>query len=644
MCGIYFSASQKAQNIPQFFQKFLAVQKFSFLGPNQTCVCLNGDEVDEVVENDRKLRTKLTKSDKRKLDQLPELRRLQLELVRAKNAKNVPLTADLQSELENLQNLELSPDAEYSAEQTLKAVMARGPDFSSVLSFELNETHFLLLSSVLSLRQPYTEQPMANEEIVLQYNGELYGQNCLTGNDTLFLFKRVSDALSLVHGDRRNDAILLALSGLDGEYAFVLTDLKAMKVYFGKDVVGKRSLLLCKELDEILIASVLPNKTGDLLECKGGITYCLNLKDFKLEEFQSSRIDLEGINFNGNITAEEISLKVLALHSKLSYACLVRQDTIDPIFHHTGTINIGVLFSGGLDCTVVAALLAQNYINENKRVEIDLLSVGFENPRTEMTPADLPDRKLGVSSWRELSHLFAGTCVSFRFVQVDVSYEEWLCHKPVVTDLIHPTSTEMDLSIAIAFYFACRSRNCKAIELSEQYMETEIGDYTSQAIVLFSGLGADELFGGYSRHEGVFNNVEENGIELSDLYMELNSELANDLDIIYERNLGRDDRAMTNWGKELRYPYLDQLVIEFAFGEIVPNLKVKFEWKDVTTKKGTKRVKVFERKFILRQLARTLGLKIAAEEPKRAIQFGAKTAKMEIGLSKAKGTDSLQSS
>ena len=103
-------------------------------------------------------------------------------------------------------------------------------------------------------------------------------------------------------------------------------------------------------------------------------------------------------------------------------------------------------------------------------------------------------------------------------------------------------------SIAMAFWFAARGQGC-----------VDGVAYTSNARVLFSGLGADEqvrgcdllffilyyslffsLFpqlGGYSRHKTAF---EKGGWD--SLYNEL------DLDIkrLPERNLGRDDRILSD--------------------------------------------------------------------------------------------------
>lgn len=93
---------------------------------------------------------------------------------------------------------------------------------------------------------------------------------------------------------------------------------------------------------------------------------------------------------------------------------------------------------------------------------------------------------------------------------------------------------------------------------------TRIEGYESNAKVLFSGLGADELFAGYSRHEAIFNSNGGTHDNDDELYQELQESLNYDITIIHERNLSRDDRVVSCWGKELRYPYLDEGFINWV--------------------------------------------------------------------------------
>ena len=59
--------------------------------------------------------------------------------------------------------------------------------------------------------------------------------------------------------------------------------------------------------------------------------------------------------------------------------------------------------------------------------------------------------------------------------------------------------------------------------------------YKSSAKVLFSGLGADEVFGGYARYA----TAHKRGLQ------DLQDEISLDLDRLWERNFNRDDRAIS---------------------------------------------------------------------------------------------------
>jgi len=151
--------------------------------------------------------------------------------------------------------------------------------------------------------------------------------------------------------------------------------------------------------------------------------------------------------------------------------------------------------------------------------------------------------------------------------------------------------------------------------------------YRTRARVLVSGLGADELFAGYTRHNNAF---------MRQGYVGLIEELDLDFQRIGRRNLGRDDRIMSYWAREVRYPYLDGEFLEYALALNVWE-KCGFGQEDSTAKISA----VEPAKKVLRILAIKLGLTGVAHEKKRAIQFGARTAKMETGRGKRKGTDVL---
>lgn len=287
--------------------------------------------------------------------------------------------------------------------------------------------------------------------------------------------------------------------------------------------------------------------------------------------------------------------------------------------------SVAVLFSGGLDCTILARM-CHDLIPLNK--PIDLLNVAFENPRIHgkldpgSSPFELcPDRITGRASHAELIKVCPGR--AWQFVEVNVPYTETQAHRNTVMTLMHPHNTEMDLSISYALYFASRGVGITRPSPASQSMS-----YATTAHVLLSGLGADELFGGYQRHTTAFARQG---------YPGLVEELELDFNRLGKRNLGRDDRIISNSSREVRFPYLDEDFIALAL-QLPATAKCDFGNPQNGSSEDPGQF-LEPGKRALRLLAWQLGMKGVAAEKKRAIQFGARTAKMETG--KTKGTHVL---
>jgi len=131
------------------------------------------------------------------------------------------------------------------------------------------------------------------------------------------------------------------------------------------------------------------------------------------------------------------------------------------------------------------------------------------------------------------------------------------------------------------------------------------------------GAGADEQMAGYSRHRGVFQR---GGTAA------LAAELTMELSRIGKRNLGRDDRCISDHAREARFPYLDEGVVTFL--ATAPLALIA----DLEQPPGV------GDKAVLRRAARELGLRGCTALVKRAIQFGSRIAKLsneECGVSGA---------
>jgi diphthine-ammonia ligase len=220
----------------------------------------------------------------------------------------------------------------------------------------------------------------------------------------------------------------------------------------------------------------------------------------------------------------------------------------------------GVLLSGGLDSSLLALLLAKHkplcYV------------VGVEGA-PDVAAATALARELGLQL-RVLTPTAPALADAL----------------PTIVRTIED-GNPVKVSVAATLWFACAAAQqdgCRA---------------------LFSGLGADELFGGYAR------------IRKSTA---LNRDCLAALRKLHERDLYRDDTITMRHGIELRLPFLDRALVEYA-------LKIPAEHKLRT-----------EEKAILRDAARALGLAEAfSARPKKAAQYGSGTMKLLLKLAKDRG-------
>ncbi|GAB0137160.1 hypothetical protein EsDP_00005440 [Epichloe bromicola] len=521
----------------------------------------------------------------------------------------------------------------------------RGPDHQGTVTTCLADGYATTLafsSTVLSLRGDHVaKQPLVDEttESVLCWNGEAWkirGRE-VQGNDGEAILPLLREASSHSSKDG-GESVLDVLRGIEGPFAFIYYEKAARRLYYGRDRLGRRSLLV-KPGNPFLLASIAdsPPSVG-WTEVEADGIYVLQLPDADIElqpsEYVPIRHDwvdddsfISGIGaFNCTILPPHFHLTkqsdvIQQLRHRLAQSLRLRVLQVPvPPGATMGDARVAVLFSGGLDCTVLARL-ASDLLPVDQ--PIDLLNVAFENPRIAAQHKGMsqdalyelcPDRVTGRKSLAELVQVCPKR--RFRLVTVNVPFSLASDHRSEIVELMHPHNTEMDLSIAFALYFAARGDG-----LRQTVNEFLPRPYKTTARVLLSGLGADELFGGYIRHATAFSRRQN--------YEGLIEELKLDVSRLGKRNLGRDDRVTAHWEKEVRFPYLDEDFVRWAIGLPVWE-KCDFANEEVDGEVSE------PGKRVLRLLAKELGMTAVAREKKRAIQFGARTAKMENG--KVKGT------
>jgi asparagine synthetase B (glutamine-hydrolysing) len=138
----------------------------------------------------------------------------------------------------------------------------------------------------------------------------------------------------------------------------------------------------------------------------------------------------------------------------LTSALSIRTQTIPQTHTHTSddttaiatSPRVAILFSGGLDCSVLAWLI-HTLLPPNE--PIDLINVVFENPRTisaqKTQPEDIynvcPDRITGRAGWEELRQLSQGTHRIWNFIEIDIPYQETVTKKDDIIKLMYPNNS-----------------------------------------------------------------------------------------------------------------------------------------------------------------------------------------------------------
>ena len=450
----------------------------------------------------------------------------------------------------------------FKGNDLIKMLMAsknRGPDSSGVFLDEIhldidlekfnddNDYDIALGHNILSVYdlpdRLSLPQPVSKGNLVLVFDGALYNfntiRNLLSKLGVEDEIKSDGDALvNLI--DFYNDGDLLkaiksAQKMIDGDYAFAVWDGENLGIC--RDPLGVKPLFYA---------------AGDELCAFGSSRDAL----YGLGFDEISTLLPEHILFNWDDVAPAQSIHEKFMEVDASKLGKLLKLSISKRVE--GLDRLGVIFSGGVDSSILALFLQE--ISCNKKLDITLYAVGREGSK------DLDAAKYAAE--------YLGLPLKTQIIDEDLIKE----HVGEVVSAIGDDNL-MKVGVGLTTYFATKMAS---------------GDGQKVAI---SGQGADELFGGYNRY---LKSFEEGNLAL---------EIREDISNMYHVNLERDDACAMLNSVELRLPFLDKSLVEYAI-----NLP------DKNKISGTGDVL---RKNILRKLAFNEGLDTEiAYRPKKAAQYG----------------------
>lgn len=348
--------------------------------------------------------------------------------------------------------------------------------------------------------QKIVTQPLESDESIFIYNGDIFGGKAIK----LDKINEDGDTLLFRNGLDACENVTDFLTSLEGPYAFIYLNKRRKKLYFARDPYGRRSLLLGKSNKIVVLCSVAKRTTDfEFIEVPTTGVFCYDLSTHKitlfswlqktsnfntklheLENFLETNItvanasteNVQGISHppsnndiddiskltktsNGNTIFEKIFcddewMKNLLCLNELLETAIEKRISTQPQFCSVCILKktqcfhalTGVLFSGGVDCAILA-LIADKYTEKHR--PIDLINVAFDETLNFKTP----DRLTGLQTLDELKQLRPDR--KWNFLKVNVTKDE-LNEKRIecIADLIYPLTSVLDDSLGCALWFA----------------------------------------------------------------------------------------------------------------------------------------------------------------------------------------------
>jgi asparagine synthase (glutamine-hydrolysing) len=378
----------------------------------------------------------------------------------------------------------------------------RGPEFSVLNLYDNIYIGFHRLA--INGLNTESNQPFEINNIILVCNGEIYNFKQLADENSITLTTD-SDCEIILHLYQKY-GIEFTLSILDGVFAFILYDRNTNKVVVGRDPYGVRPLYYFSENNVISFASELK------------VLYPLSLMKENIHYFTPGSYLLIDNNkpdsvFYKQYTSFPCSNIKYNITSSLYYKIVDNlYNCVEKRVKGTCQRPIGCLLSGGLDSSLIAALVNKFYKSNHT---LETFSIGLPGSE-DLKYANMVAKHLGT-----------------KHHEIILTEDEFFDAIPEVIKTIESYDTT-SVRASVGNY------------LVGKYIK----EY-SDCKVIFNGDGADELMGGYLYFKKAPNAYE------------FDRECKRLLQDIHMYDVLRSDRCISSHGLEPRTPYLDRKWVEF---------------------------------------------------------------------------------
>ena len=377
----------------------------------------------------------------------------------------------------------------------------RGPEFSTLQNFDNIYLGFHRLA--INGLNDNSNQPFIINNIVLICNGEIYNFKELAHQNNIKLTTD-SDCEIILHLYLKF-GIEYTLSILDGVFSFILYDKNNNQIYCARDPYGVRPLFYFFENYTISFASEL-KVLHNLSLFKKNIFHFLPGHYMKIYNTNSTNISQYSKKYT-SFPCSNIKFNTSNLYFKIVD---LLHDAVQKRVVGTSERPIGCLLSGGLDSSLIAALVNKFY-NSNKTLQT--FSIGLPGSE-DLKYASIVAKHLGTQHH-----------------EIILSEQQFFDAIPEVIQNIESYDTTT-IRASVGNYL--------------------IGKYIKENTdckVIFNGDGADELMGGYlyfKKSPDAYEFDKECEL-LQDIHM---------FDVL-------SDRCISSHGLEPRTPFLDRNWVEF---------------------------------------------------------------------------------